>query len=81
MAHFIGSVQGSQGAVTRLGGIKSGITASVRGWREGVRVTLSDRDGETWVNLTRDGGSAGTRPEQLIYHGPLSGLKPQESGS
>jgi hypothetical protein len=79
MAHFLGSVQGSRGAVTRLGGAESGIRASVQTWNEGLRVHLwVAKDGKTTLAaIYRTGGSNGLTSEQLIYSGPLAELAVQ----
>jgi len=38
MSHFRGTVQGSRGKVSRLGGKDSGVTTECNGWDRGVRV-------------------------------------------
>lgn len=60
MARFYGSIQGSRGEASRLGGTGSGIRSSARGWNSGIDVhgfaSNSDRD-EFTVHVTR--GSSG----------------------
>ena len=59
MAHFYAEIQGSRGEATRLGTKSSGITAHVRGWDTGVRVTICyDPETDTDViEVHRTGGS------------------------
>ena len=66
MARFIGRLQGSRGAVSRLGGTASGISARVQGWNVGVRVYGQSREGKDvfWVYAT--GGSNGRPPESAV---------------
>jgi hypothetical protein len=75
MAPFYGSVQGSQGEVTRLGTNQSGIQTVAASWEGGVSTRLYKReDGEVWarVSLIPWGRSrAGT--SQLLYDGPVGG--------
>ena len=68
MAHFYGEMQGSRGNTTRCGTKASGITAHVRGWDAGVRVTMEEQgDGRDCAFVDVTGGSnspervAGTR--------------------
>jgi len=63
MAHFRGTVQGSRGAVSRLGGKEKGMSANVNGWRAGVRVHAyhlysQDKDIFT-IRITGGSGSGG----------------------
>ena len=44
MAHFRGILQGSRGAVSRLGGRLNGIYASLNSWTHTVQMRLKDED-------------------------------------
>lgn len=59
MAHFIGALQGSRGAVTRLGTPSSGINTVARGWSVGVNVQgYAQADGDVFT-IYADAGSNG----------------------
>lgn len=59
MAHFIGTIEGSRGSVTRLGTPDSGIQAVARGWNVGVNVMgHKEADGDVFT-IYADGGSDG----------------------
>lgn len=67
MAHFYGSVRGSRGAVSRLGGKPSGIHAEARGWNLGVSVRgRVDEDGNDTFDIYRTSGSRATSYPVLI---------------
>ena len=73
MAHFYGSLKGSRGEATRLGGKASGLTTYAASWAGAVRVTLYvNADGVdcALVHLTRHHGE-GT--ERVLYDGPVAG--------
>lgn len=59
MAHFIGALQGSRGAVTRLGTPSSGINTVARGWSVGVNVQGRKEDNGDVFEIYADGGSNG----------------------
>jgi hypothetical protein len=63
MAHFIGALQGSRGAVTRLGTPSSGINTVARGWSVGVNVQgYAQADGDVftiYANAGSNGRAAG----------------------
>jgi hypothetical protein len=58
MSRFYGSLQGSRGMVTRLGGASSGIESHARGWHIGVRVVCYVEDGQDMVRVDITGGSS-----------------------
>jgi hypothetical protein len=59
MAHFIGTIEGSRGSVTRLGTPSSGINTVARGWDLGVSVQGSkEADGDVFT-IYADSGSNG----------------------
>lgn len=65
MAHFYGSVQGSRGEASRLGGKNTGMRAEARGWHGGVRVyaehrTTEDKDPRDAFIVYFTGGSRNT---------------------
>jgi len=58
MARYLGSIQGNRNQVTRLGTPRSGISAHVRGWDIGARVTIYvNGDGKDEVTVYRTSGS------------------------
>jgi hypothetical protein len=59
VAHFIGAVQGSRGAATRLGTPNSGINTIARGWNVGVNVQGHKEDDGDVFTIYADGGSNG----------------------
>ena len=63
MAHFRGTVQGSRGEVSRLGGKEYGLHVAANGWMCGVRVWAhyDEETGKDVFNVYRTGGST--------YHG------------
>lgn len=70
MARFMGTVQGSRGEASRLGGADAGITTHAAGWGGAIRVHVYDKDGADWarVEFTHWQGRGGHSP---IYDGPL----------
>lgn len=70
MARFYGSVQGSRGKATRLGGASSGLTTVAAGWQGGVSVTLFDEDGIDMCHVeTIPWNGAGQT--KTLYRGPV----------
>lgn len=59
MAHFIGTIEGSRGSVTRLGTPNSGIRTVARGWNLGVNVQGNKEDDGDVFTIYADSGSNG----------------------
>ena len=61
MAHFYGDLQGCRGAATRMGTKNSGISAHIRGWDFGVRVSVrwDEAKQKDVVSVRLTGGSNG----------------------
>lgn len=57
MAHFRGSVKGSRGAATRLGGAERGLTVVANGWNFGVTVHLRQIGGKDVAEIQLTSGS------------------------
>lgn len=66
MAQFMGEVQGSRGAVHRLGGKESGMRTHCKGWGCGVRVIARTVDGVDVFKVYRTTGSGGNGSEVRI---------------
>ena len=66
MAQYIGTVEGSRGAVTRLGTKKSGLYARAQGWNVGGVVSIDHVNGQDQVTLTLTAGSNGAKTSKLI---------------
>jgi hypothetical protein len=66
MAHFYAEVTGGRGTATCSGTQSSGLQGHLRGWNKGVRVTLSNEDGEDVVRVWRTSGSNGSGSDELI---------------
>ena len=67
MSRFFGSIQGSRGMATRLGGKRSGIRGHVRGWAIGARAFCDvNAEGEDVVTVYITGGSNGASSETRI---------------
>ncbi len=67
MARFRGTVQGSRGLVSRLGGASGGLTASVNGWNVGVKVfAFVDENGRDFIDIKMTRGSNG-RSSGLVH--------------
>jgi len=63
MSHFYGTVKGSRGIGTRMGGKGSGLTTHAAGWNGAIRVTVSHSEthGDVFeVELVPWQGSGGT---------------------
>jgi hypothetical protein len=58
MAHFYGSVQGSRGKTSRVGGKNSGIKSHIRGWNIGVKTEMyTNEQGKDHFRVYKTGGS------------------------
>lgn len=57
MAHFRGTVQGSRGEASRLGGKESGLTTTCNGWDLGVTCDARHTDGKDRIRITITSGS------------------------
>lgn len=66
MARFVGTVQGSSGEASRLGGVTSGLVTSANGWDLGVRVVAEAVDGVDVMRVYANGGSHGNGQSKLI---------------
>lgn len=66
MAQFLGEVQGSRGAVHRLGGKDSGMDTRCNGWNCGITVYAHTVDDVDIFEVYRTGGSDGGRDRKLI---------------
>ena len=59
MARFYGDVQGNRGEATRMGTPSSGISAHIRGWSIGIKVSCYvDEDGRDFCEAYPTGGSS-----------------------
>ena len=65
MAHFYGEIQGSRGATTRCGTKNSGMTCHVRGWDIGVKLQVSHKDGQDYIEVRVTSGSNEKTPDKL----------------
>ena len=75
MAHFYGSIKGSRGEASRLGGTNSGLRTIAASWEGAV---------ETYLTFDADKGCdvvsvyltpwRGRGTQKLLYHGPVSGM-------
>lgn len=77
MARFRGTIRGSGGEASRLGGKDSGLHVTAASWEGAVAVRLYHKDGVDMaqVRLTKHSG-AGT--DRVLYNGPVSGLPPRK---
>jgi len=66
MSHFYGSLKGSRGEATRQGTRASGITSHTRGWHLGVRVDMTEHNGQDEATITLTGGSSGELGARLL---------------
>ena len=67
MGHFIGRIQGARGETSRLGSRQSGISASIKGWHNGVNIYggWSKESGDVF-EIHATGGSTGGHRSKLI---------------
>ena len=67
MARFRGTLQGCRGLASRLGGIKSGLTAGLGGWNIGVKVDCRvNEKGKDEICVYQTGGSNGSSVKKLL---------------
>ena len=67
MARFYGSIEGNRGMATRMGTVKSGFDAHIRGWDIGVRIYCRVNDkGKDEIHVYQTGGSNGHSQTKLI---------------
>lgn len=68
MAQFRGTIKGSRGAVSRLGGKGSGLTTYASGWNLGVEVNAwhDEKTGKDYFKVYRTGGSNAQTGRKLI---------------
>jgi len=68
MAQFIGTVKGSRGEASRLGGKASGLTVKANGWRIGITVHLTHNEetGKDEVAVYKTAGPSGSSAIELI---------------
>jgi hypothetical protein len=67
MARFYGSMRGNRGEATRMGNVKSGLSAHIRGWYVGVQVELSvNKDGQDVVTVYKTSGTNNLQSSELI---------------
>ncbi len=76
MAQYRATLRGTRGEASRLGSKSTGMFAHVASWQGAVEVELTydpatDTDNARVV-LTRHHGN-GSRPERVIYDGPIAG--------
>lgn len=65
MAQFRGTIQGSRGSASRLGGKESGLTVTANGWDVGATVKAQEIDGEDTIIIYLTSGSNGG-PSRLL---------------
>lgn len=71
MAHFYGSVHGSRGLASRLGGEGSGMHTVAASWQGSVKVDLYRHNDQDWCRVYTDTwNGAGTY--QVLYEGPIN---------
>ena len=75
MAHFRGTVQGSRGAVSRLGGRVTGIRTEVNGWFFGVEVFGAESAGKDTFEIKLTGGSNHREQKVSLGYFTLEDLK------
>lgn len=75
MAHFRGTIQGSRGAVSRLGGRVTGIRAKVNGWDFGVEVFGAESAGKDTFEIKLTGGSNDAERSVSLGYFTLEDLK------
>lgn len=81
MAHFIGQVQGSRGAVHRLGGKTTGMTTWASGWSFGVRVQLwhDEKTGLDYAEIYQTEGSGYSIKGETLALVLKEGVRPKKS--
>lgn len=68
MARFRGTVEGSRGGASRLGGAESGLTVTANGWNGGVTVEAHTRTetGEDRFTVNATSGSSQARRSSFL---------------
>lgn len=66
MAQFMGTVRGSRGEVSRLGGKSSGLRTICNGWDKGVEVFADHVDGKDVFTVLETGGSNGGKSRLIV---------------
>ena len=81
MAQFYGSVQGSRGEASRLGGKESGLEVSATAWGGGVFARLWHEKGIDMIRacLRPHRQHGDTHTERCLYYGPAPGWKETHS--
>ncbi len=80
MAHFCGTVQGSRGEVSRLGGKDSGIETYAASWRGAVRVqAYYDEATKTDCAVVCLEPWRGHGTHRELWRGPIDGTKADKS--
>ena len=73
MAHFYGTLQGSRGLASRLGGKSSGLNVVAASWQGAVSVALREVDGVDFAYVTLQPWR-GNGIFKVLFDGPVSGL-------
>lgn len=71
MAHFYVSAKGSRSAVHRLGGMNSGVQATLASYQGSISVWLYHENGIDCVQVS-SGCWQGAGEEREIYNGPIN---------
>ena len=66
MARFMGSVRGSRGEATRLGGTNTGLQTICNGWHEGIHVVAQVIGEKDYFTIYTTGGSSHRSPSSLL---------------
>ena len=68
MAHFRGTLKGSRGPVSRLGGKLTGLRANLNAWTHGCRVELTHNEetDQDEIRVYKTGGSHHLSADELI---------------
>lgn len=75
MAHFLGTVQGSRGEASRLGGKNGGLRTCAASWQGSARCYLYEEDGVDKVKITLEPWQ--NKGEfKIIYDGPVGKFQP-----
>lgn len=80
MAHFLGQVKGSRGAVHRLGGKTTGMTTWANGWNFGVRVQLwhDEKTGLDYAEIYQTAGSGHSAEGETLTLVLKEGVRPKK---
>jgi hypothetical protein len=71
MAHFYGQVQGSGGAVHRLGGASGGMHTIAASWEGAVHVRLYHKDGRDFARVFVTSWEGSRTQERTLYDGAI----------